>query len=281
MTEVVHERSGFADVQGGRLYYEVAGMGHPLVLIHGGLVDRRLWDDQFAALTDMYRVIRYDLRGFGESSSPTAPFSHLDDLAVLLNQLGAESAYLVGSSLGGSIAIDFTLTYPGRVDALIVIGAGIAGYQGSAETAQQWAEVATAFRAGEMERGVELTLRVLTDGPKRTPEQVDPRARERVRTMTAHTVSRPIPQVVPHESEPAAITRLGDIRVPTLIIVGDADVSDVLEQADLLEVHIAGAQKVVIPDVAHHLTLEKPDEVNRVMLEFLGSLSLNQHERTR
>src|SRR5579872_3466169 len=120
--------TGFAEVNSTKLFYEVAGEGHPLVLIHGGLVDHHLWDEQFSAFAQHYKVIRYDMRGFGDSGLikvGDAPYSMRDDLHALLQHLGIEKTYIMGLSMGGGMAIDFTLAYPEMVDALIPVAAGV------------------------------------------------------------------------------------------------------------------------------------------------------------
>src|SRR5439155_21106094 len=109
---------GYCDVNGGKIYYEVAGQGHVLVLIHGGQLDRRMWDEQFQFFAQKYRVIRYDVRGFGNSPAATKPYSNTEDLAALLKCLKVDKAYLVGLSLGGMTAINFALIHPEMVDAL-------------------------------------------------------------------------------------------------------------------------------------------------------------------
>src|SRR5215510_14412598 len=81
------QSNGLAEVNGTKLYYEVKGKGPAVVLIHGGLVDSRLWDDQMVPLSKHYRVVRYDLRAFGKSASTTEPFSHIEDLRALLDFL--------------------------------------------------------------------------------------------------------------------------------------------------------------------------------------------------
>jgi pimeloyl-ACP methyl ester carboxylesterase len=121
MTEAQRIDTGFAQVSGAPLYYEIAGAGHPLVLIHEGIADSRMYDDQFGAFAQRYRVIRYDVHGFGRSGIPAGPFSGHEALHDLLHVLGVERTYLLGMSMGGGIAIDFTLTYPTMVDALITL----------------------------------------------------------------------------------------------------------------------------------------------------------------
>ncbi len=275
MTETKELQTGFADVNGTRLYYEVAGTGHPLLLIHGGLVDRRLWDDQFNVFAQHYRVIRFDVRSFGDSAPITAetpPYSLEEDLYSLLKFLGIEKTYVLGLSMGGAIAINFTLMYPEMVDALIPVAMGLSGFEPAEEDKASEAEVDEAIRSGNVARAVELTLRFWTDGPTRTPEQVNPAVREKVRAMTTRNFERPEDEnaTQPRALEPPAISRLSEIHVPTLIIFGDQDVRDILKIADILEKEIPGAKKVVIPGTAHHLNMEKPDEFNRIVLDFLG-----------
>src|SRR5947209_20150411 len=109
MTEAKRAETGYIETNGTKLYYEVMGEGHPLVLIHGGYMDRRMWDDQFAAFAEQYQVIRYDVRGFGKTELPQVPYADRQDLYDLLQALGVTKTYLLGLSLGGEVAIDFTL----------------------------------------------------------------------------------------------------------------------------------------------------------------------------
>lgn len=128
---------------------------------------------------------------------------------------------------------------------------------------------------GNVAQAVDVTVRAWTDGPRRTPDQVNPTVREKVRLMTTHNFELPEDDnaTQPQELEPPAISRLTEIHVPTLIILGDQDVSSILKIADILEKGIPGAKKVIIPDTAHHLPMEKPQEFNRIVLDFLGSFS--------
>jgi pimeloyl-ACP methyl ester carboxylesterase len=270
MTEAQRVDTGFAKVSGAPLYYEMAGAGHPLVLIHEGIADSRMYDDQFGAFAQHYRVIRYDVHGFGKSGIPTGPFSSHEALYDLLRVLGVERTYFLGMSMGGGIALNFTLTYPTMVDALILAAAGVGGYTGSDVVKQQWSEIGAALDRGDMAEAVELALRMWVDGPQRALNQVDPAVRERVREMIAHAFA--LPESDPQPLEPPALSRLAEIHVPTLIIVGSGDVPDILAQADLLEQGIAGAQKVVIPGVAHVPNMERPRDFNRIVLNFLGTL---------
>ena len=254
------------------LYYEIAGEGRPLVLIHGGLVNSGLWDDQFEVFARQYRTLRYDVRGYGKSKPPTAYYANHGDLRDLLDYLGIQQACVLGLSMGGGIAIDFTLAYPDRVAALLPVAARLGGYRGTSNTALR-DELNAAYERGDKERAVELSLQMWTDGPARTPDQVDPKVRERIREMTAHTFE--LPDVDPwlRRLEPPAVDRLHEIHVPTLFVVGDQDVADILKIGDLIIDNVRGAQRAVIPGTAHHLNMEQPAEFNRIVLDFLNGLS--------
>ena len=108
--------SGTVPVQGGKLYYEVKGEGHPLVLIHAGFLDRRMWDEQFELFSNSYKVVRYDVRGFGRSTKAETKFSDFEDLHALLQHLKLDKVYIIGVSNGGRIAIDFTTSYQNQVE---------------------------------------------------------------------------------------------------------------------------------------------------------------------
>ncbi|MGH2516326.1 MAG: alpha/beta fold hydrolase [Ktedonobacterales bacterium] len=269
-------QSGMAEVNGTRLFYEVAGEGHPLVLSHAGIADSRMWDDQFALFAQRYRVVRYDLRGFGKSEVPPGPFAFRDDLYGLLDFLGIQRAYLIGVSMGGGISVDFTLEHPEMVDALIPVCAGVGGFERTAtptETAYQ-AEIEAAEKAGDTERVNEMEVHLWVDGLGRAPEQVNPAVRQRVREMNGLGISRwaEQDQAQPQPLDPPAAGRLSAIHVPTLVIVGDQDMSGIQQTAGKLASDIPGADKLVIGDTAHVPNMEKPDEFNRMVLDFLSGL---------
>jgi 3-oxoadipate enol-lactonase len=271
MTETTSIERGFVDVHGAQLYYEAAGAGRPLVMLHGHLIDSGQWDDQFEVFAHDYRVIRYDARGFGQSSKPSDPFAYYEDLRAMLAFFGIESAYLMGCSGGGATIIDFALAYPEMADALILVGAGLAGYQWG-ELPPLVIELREAQERGDIERTVELSLQLWTDGANRTPDQVNPTARERIRAMSARLFARPNVEAPQEMLEPPAIGRLAEIRAPTLAIVGDQDVAPILEIADLVAAQVPGARKAVIPDAGHHPNMEHPELFNQIVRSFLGQL---------
>jgi 3-oxoadipate enol-lactonase len=274
LSKLQQSYSSTADLQGAPLYYEVAGAGHPLVLIHAGVADSRMWDEHFEQLATRYRVIRYDIRGFGRSAVPAGEFASYEDVASLLRLLGIDKAHIIGISYGGKIALDFALAYPERVTALVLGAPAVGGYPPSDEVRHFVAAEDEALERGDLDAAADLNVRMWVDGPYRTPEQVDPTARERVWQMQRHAFTIPEPETaLERPLTPAAITRLAEIRIPTLILVGDLDIPDKLAVADRLAAEIPGGQKQIISGVAHMVSMEKPAVFRQLVLDFLGTLS--------
>ena len=263
--------TGYVKVDGAQLYYEVLGEGPPLVLIHAGSLDLRMWDGQFETFAKHYKVIRYDVRRHGRTQSPGGKYSDSEDLYRLLKHLGIDKAYVVGLSLGGRIAIDFTLEHPDMVSALIPVAPGLSGYQFTWEGIREnLTEFVQALEQRDLERATEYLLRCWTDGPRRTPDQVDPAVRERVRGMLTENLTRLMNEEELSPQAPAAIARLKEIRAPTLVIVGDLDAPAIATIVDKLVSEIDEAKKVVIPGVGHMVNMERPDKFNRTLLDFLS-----------
>jgi pimeloyl-ACP methyl ester carboxylesterase len=257
--------SGFAEVNGTKLYYEVAGKGPAVVLLHGGLVDSRLWDDQMGPLSQHYRVVRYDLRGYGKSAAPTAQFWPTEDLRALLDFLKIERATIVGLSLGGLIAADFALEHPERVERLVLAGAGL---RGDKQTPDE--KTTNAYRVGASE-GTERYFEAFLQSDLLAGVRDRPKERERMRRMMVdnYKALAYIRAGLSQSPEPPTIERLGQIKATTLVIIGSLDGKNLLNIADTLATRIPGARKVTIPGASHHPPVETPKEFNRVLLDFL------------
>lgn len=264
--------AGFARVNGAKLYYESLGTGRPLVLLHAGIATHAMWNEQVAPFAEHHRVIRYDQRGFGRSTMPAGAYSDREDVYKLLRWLGLEQAHLIGVSLGGRLAVDFALEHPEMVASLVVVATGPGGRTPDATLTQRWAAVDAAAEAGDTAQAIELELQMWVDGPHRTPEQVDPMVREQVREMETQNFATSTDQGTLIPFDPPAVGRLGEIRAPTLVVVGDLDAPYVLAGATMLAEGITGAQKVVIPGAAHMVTMEQPDVFNRLVLDFLRAV---------
>lgn len=260
--------TGFADVNGARIAYDVAGAGLPLLLLHAGLGDRRMWDDQIPAFAEPFTVIRYDARGFGETRKPDAPYAPHEDALSLLDVLGIDRAHLVGVSMGAQTAIETAVAAPRRVSALVAVAART-GTPVSPALRADWEKVNEIYEAGDIAGANEYELRMWVDGPDRAPDAVDPTVRERVREMNAALFARDddVGEEIP--LDPPAAERLSEIAAPTLILYGDKDIADVRAAAGPLAAAIPGARLAVIPDAAHLPQMERPDFFNRVVLDFL------------
>ena len=263
--------TGFADIGGAQIYYEVAGVGHPLLLVHAGVADSRMWDEQWEPFARRYRAIRYDIPGFGQSRFPDGPYAAHEDITGLLRSLDVEKAHIVGVSWGGCIALDFALLHPEMVSALVLVCPSVSGEDRSEAVRRFGAEEEALLERGDLAAAAELNVRMWVDGPRRSPEQVDQSVRNRVREMQHHAFTIPTPEgLEPIDIEPPAIERLAEVRVPTLVIVGDHDIDEKLAIVDRLAAEIPGARKIVFSDAAHMLTMEQPAEFNHVVLDFLA-----------
>lgn len=263
--------TGFAAINGARIYYEVAGTGPPLVLLHAGICDSRMWDDQFAAFAERHRVVRYDLRGFGRSPMVAGPYAHRRDLLGLLDHLGIARAHLVGCSMAGGVALDFAIEHPERVSALVLVGAAIGGHQLSGDPPPQWAALVAAEEAGDLERVAELEVAIWVDGAGQRPDRVPGALREKVRAMNLQALRTPPGLGQEERLDPPAVGRLGEVRAPTLVIIGDLDQPGFITRSDLLASGIPGARKVVMTGAAHLPSMERPTEFNRLVLDFLAA----------
>lgn len=257
--------SGFAEVNGTRLYYEAAGAGPAVVLVHGGLVDGRLWDDQMGPLSESFRVVRYDMRGFGRSAAPAGQFWPTEDLRALLDFLKIEKATIVGLSLGGIVAADFAFEHPERVERLVFVGAGLRGYRNAPDE-----RTLNAYRVGA-EQGAEQYFEAFLRSDLLAGLRDRPRARERMRAMMVENYKALayIRAGLPQSPEPPTVERLGRIKFPSLVVVGSLDGAGLRDIADVLARGIPGARKVVIDGASHHPPVETAAEFNRVLLDFL------------
>jgi pimeloyl-ACP methyl ester carboxylesterase len=265
--------TGYVDVEGARLYYEVAGQGEPVILIHGGFLDRRMWDGQFEAFARSYRVIRYDVRAHGLSRTDSVSFADHEDLHDLMAALEIPKATLVGLSMGGQISIDFALAYPEMTHALVLVGPGMSGFPFDSPAIEKYvSDLTAAFQSGFPD-AIEMFTRYWCDGPEREPSEVDPAVRRKVLAMLEGSEERWRYWRLNQQLDPPAYGRLNEIGVPTLAIVGGIDMPDVIGVVDRIAEQVPGARKVVIPDVAHMVNMEKPQEFNDLVLEFLSAES--------
>lgn len=267
-------RDGFIPVSGGQLYFQEEGSGPAVVLGHEFISDHTLWDEQMGPLSQRFRTVRYDVRGFGRSTSAKAPFYFHEDLHGLMTGVGIERAAVIGASMSGAIATDFALAYPDLVWALVPVAAGLEGFDYSIDEddARFSEEESAAINAGDIDRATELNVNFWVAGPRRSPDAVDPAVREKVRAMQRAIFDRGgNPLEYAGSLDPLPITRLEDIRVPTLVIVGEEDCIGVQKVSELLADRIPAARRAVISHTAHVPMLERPEEFNKLLLDFLAA----------
>lgn len=243
-----------------------------VLLLHAGIADSRMWQPQVEVLRAAgHRVLAPDLRGFGEQELQPAPFSYVRDVEWLLDGPAA----VVGSSLGGRVALELAVLRPDLVQRLVLIAPGLPGWEWSDDTRAGWAEEEAAFEQGDFEGAAEASLRLWLDGPRRSPEALDPAMRSAVRGMVlrSYELQQHAWDTGAEEEktlDPPVNSRLGEIRCPTLVLVGDEDVADMQAIAAHIADSVSGARLVNLPEAAHLPSLERADETNALLLEFLN-----------
>lgn len=261
-------------LDGKKLYYEVAGEGEPLVLGHAAFLDSGMWDEQWQEFSKHYRVIRYDMRGFGKSDPLELPTARRHELYALLQHLGVESAHLVGCSLSGEVMLDLTLEHPEMVKSLVMVNSTPSGFEMQGEMPADLAALIDATQQGDLPRISEMQMRLWIDGPFRQSNEVDAAVRQRAWEMTQMPVRNftwVVADMQPvHPLTPPAVQRLHDVRVPVLVLVGALDNPEIARAADVMVAEMPDARKAVINGAAHIPSMEKPTEFNKIVLDFLG-----------
>jgi 3-oxoadipate enol-lactonase len=257
---------------GASLHYEIAGEGPVVTFIHPGLWDMRTWDREFETFADAgFRVLRYDVRGYGKSSRPEpgATYSHVRDLEALLEANEVAMTALVGCSMGGGIELDYALVHPEQVWALVPVATGLGGFEATEEEEDWWAQrdepIEAAIEAGDLERAQELRLEIWA--PLGTSDERGARIRE-IAFDNLH-------EIVMDESgeerlDPPAAHRLAEIDVPTLILEAEHDPPDMHRIADFLGVEIMGSHKVVVEGADHVVNVRQPERFEELVLPFLA-----------
>lgn len=255
----------------GHLAYRGQGSGRPVVLLHGGALDHRMWDPQVEALSQQYRVIAPDARGHGRSSTPTAPYRHADDLVALLRHLGIPRATLVGLSMGAGTAVDTAIEYPDLVEALVISGAGTSDPDFRdpwvLQILQTWSR---AQQAKDMPGWIDAFMLFLA-GPHRELSDLDPDLVHRVRSIATDTLTTHVA-----DGEPVLPSPVDDVRarartiaVPVLAIVGGIDSDDHVRMATEVADSVPHGTTHTIDGTAHYPNLEEPDEFNEALEKFL------------
>ena len=263
-------QTGFLSVNETDIYYEIAGVGEPIVLVHGAPLDSRMWEPQMEVLSKQFQVIRYDMRGLGKSIDPGQPFTLYEDLYSLLNELGIKKATFVGASFGSYVSVEFSLAYPEMVERLILVCPG--GFEVPSEDRQQWfKKIMEAMSLGQLDEALDLNLHLVLDGP------AEEKGRVQQRRAWLHDIYRDIFNQPPRESnkpnalQPDPRGRLGEVSVPTCVVLGQLDHPDFIETAERLASEIPNARLVPFESSAHLPNVDSPEKLNELIVEMCSS----------
>ena len=252
---------------------EWAGVGPAVVLLHAGICDRRMWDAEFAALAERYRVVRYDIRGIGDSVPDSSvdglPFAHHTDLIAILDALGIDRAALVGCSMGGRVALDATLASPERVSALAMVCSRASGAAPDPTIRPALERIDEAIIRGDLAGANELELRLWVDGPHRDLDAVAPELRDWVGSMNLAALSTGWDGLGEEPLAPPAINRLAEIACSVLVMVGDLDVAGTVASGGQMAGAIPDARLIRFHRSAHLPSLEEPERFLRLLTAFL------------
>lgn len=259
------QTNGYLDVGGSRIYYETRGSGPAIILLHDGLLPAVTWDEVWDALAARHQVIRYDRRGYGRSELPTKSYSSTEDLRKLLTHLKVEHAVIVGSSSGGALAIDSALVHPRMVDGLFLIGPVLHGLPYAASFLERGARNNEPMQRDDI-RAVAKNWsedRFLIAGPNE-------KARRKIyEQLAANSEKLKFDNHFEQSLSPPASKRLSEVRTPTLILAGEADIADVHAHCAAISAGIHGSTREIIKDAGHLIQLEKPGEVAKRIEDFV------------
>ncbi|MCP4723939.1 MAG: alpha/beta hydrolase [bacterium] len=261
-------KEGYIEVEGGRIFYEEAGSGEAIVMIHDGLVHREIYDGQFLTFAENYRVVRFDRRGYGKSPAPEKEYSIIEDLNSLFVELNIEKAAVVGMSMGGGLAIDFALEYPKKVTSLVLAGAVVSGYGYSEHMMNRGGHWTSEYRQSiDAMRQYFVDLDPYQVYPENT--EVKKKVKQLIDSNT-HNVNNEKHRLNKGPKRPA-LGVLSEIKVPALILVGEFDIPDVHAHSGAIEAGIPNATRIIIRNAGHLVPMEQPEDFNKKVMEFLKS----------
>jgi 3-oxoadipate enol-lactonase len=247
------------------LAHTVSGSGAPVLLLHSGIADRRMWQPQTPALGHRFTVISPDLRGFGDSPLPPETYADADDVAELLDHLGVADAAVVGSSMGGRVALELATLHPDRVNSMVLLCPAYRGVPPSAAVGALDAAEDRLLEAGDVAGAVRLSVDTWL-GPEAGAEARDLVTAMQQRAFEVHLAA--------DRQDPAPLARqvevdLAKVAVPTVIVTGGLDLDHFQKVAEVLAEQIEGAELVRLPWAAHLPSLERPDAVVALLLDLL------------
>ena len=257
-------KGSFVEVDGAKLYYEECGSAPPVVvLVHDGVLHSAAWDDVWPAFCKHFHTIRYDRRGYGRSPAATHGYYATDDLAAVLHHVKVKHVAIVGSSHGGEISINFTLDHPEMVEQLVLVGAVVGGMPYTKHFLERGDALGKPLEKGDVNGAIAAAAKdkyLIAPGSDAAKKRMAEILSANPQDLTHPELELPVKP---------ALSRLREIHIPTLLLVGEADIPDVHAHAGAIEAGIPRARRVVISGVGHLMYLEKPAEFSRVVIEFL------------
>ncbi len=258
------QSSGYLDVSGSKLYYEECGSGPAIVLLHDGLLHAVSWDGVWQPLAAKYHVIRYDRRGYGRSGPAASSFSPTEDLLKLLTHLKVKHAVVAGSSSGGALAIDFAIAHPQMVDGLFLIGPvlhGMSYTEHFRERGRRNSEPMQRDDTSAVAKNWAEDKFLIFGGNERTRRRV-------YDELIANPQNLRYPTRFEQELSPPANKRLSEIKAPTVILVGEADIADVHAHCGAINAGVQESARLIVKEAGHLVQLENPDEVTKRLEDF-------------
>ena len=248
----------------GSIYSEIKGTGDAIVFIHGFTLDHRIWNEQVKLFSRNYQTLSYDMRGFGKSLVPHKPYSHHNDLRDILEFNKIKKAHIVGLSLGGEVAIDFTLTYPEFVLSLVIADSSLGGYASTVD-----------WRVFAKEQGIDKAKKNwMNHEVFKTTWENSTVLKELETIVSGYSGWHWLNNDMKEKLSMPALSRLQEILVPTLIITGENDLPYFQTIADILHKGIKNSQKKIIIGAGHMSNMEKPEEFNRILWDFIEGRTL-------
>jgi 3-oxoadipate enol-lactonase len=264
------DSSGYIKVGSDKIFYETAGEGSVLIFLHDGLVHREIWDDQFSFFSQKYKVVRYDRRGYGNSSATSGAYSNIEDLNSLFTHLQVDKACLIAMSSGGRLAIDFTLRFPEKVSSLVLVGAVVGGFPYTQHFYNRGGHLPSEFKSAEDRR-----LYYALDDPYEIFHE-NKTAKEKVARLVKSFPRKGRGSTSSASPAEPAYRRLNQIKIPTLILVGEFDIPDVHAHAGAIQAGIIDSKRDIIPNSGHLIPIEQPALFNKAVEKFLEANSIKE-----
>jgi 3-oxoadipate enol-lactonase len=250
----------FVDNDGARLAYRVDGSGADLVLVHAGIADMRMWEPLVALLARRFRIVRYDMRGFGETTYTDAPFSNVDDLGAVMAAVESERCTLVGASFGGLVALEFAATHPESVERLVVIDPPLPGWDWSEAMRSFFAAENAALEAGSIEEAVRVNVEHFVGSANAEVQELVADMQERAFRLQLELEPRAV------ELDPPVSERLGDVTMAVDVVHGENDVQDFVTIAHTLAEELPSAALHCVARACHLPALERPEAVAELIV---------------